>query len=270
MSDKIESVLELLREVLQNGREIDVNVMPFINFKGDASGKGLIWTGKGNPKQFIFVDNNDRFFASETIDLAKGRSFSINNAKVLSENELGSTVTKSNLTQVGRLNGLLVDGDVSIKGQANFVQGNLGLGTPLPEAAIHIKDSAELKIGNGAINTVQEDLNLSAGSTQITLSPNGSILLGNQSQPPVQINVHGKVAVRVKNPDPEVDLHVAGSVKFGNRLQKVDRSYPTAGSYNAGDIVWNSEPRINQYVGWVCVQAGTPGLWEPFGKIGNS
>ena len=37
-----------------------------------------------------------------------------------------------------------------------------------------------------------------------------------------------------------------------------------------GDIIWNIQPRMNSYVGWVCIQTGAPGLWSPFGKIGNS
>jgi len=87
---------------------------------------------------------------------------------------------------------------------------------------------------------------------------------------PVQVSVHGKLSVRVSTPDPEVDLHVNGAVRFNNRLQKYDSTYPTNGSYNEGDIIWNIQPRMNSYVGWVCIQTGAPGLWSPFGKIGNS
>ena len=44
---------------------------------------------------------------------------------------------------------------------------------------------------------------------------------------------------------------------------------PTAGSYALGDIVWNSNPQPTGYVGWVCIRAGTPGLWKSFGQISN-
>jgi hypothetical protein len=54
--------------------------------------------------------NPGRFFVSETIDLAKGKGISVNNVKVIDDTELGSTVTKSNLREVGRLKGLIVDG----------------------------------------------------------------------------------------------------------------------------------------------------------------
>jgi hypothetical protein len=252
-----------------------------IVFSGDnLEGKGLLWTGKGHTKQFIFASNPDRFFSSENIDLARGKSITVNNIKLFDERELGPTITKSNLREVGRLNGLIVDGDVSIGQYLMFNNdtNRLGLGTDSPNAALSVcEDGIEVVVGTrdsvrGYIGThASHSLDIvTDNSARITIAAGGNIQLGNPKLLPVQVSVHGKLSVRVSTPDPEVDLHVAGSVKFGNRLQRVDRNYPTAGSYNQGDIVWNSEPMINQYVGWVCVQAGTPGLWEPFGKIGNS
>lgn len=252
-----------------------------IVFSGDTlEGKGLLWAGDGYTKQFIYAAKPNRFFSSENIDLARGKSITVNGVKLFDERELGSSIIKSSLREVGRLNGLIVDGSVSI-GQY-FIFNNdtnrLGLGTEEPNAAFSVaEDGIEVILGSrdfnrGIIGTyASHSFDVVTDNTcRISVSAGGNIILGNPKLPPIQVNVHGKLAVKVNTPDPEVDLHVAGSVKFGNRLQKVDRSYPTAGSYNAGDIVWNSEPRINQYVGWVCVQAGSPGLWEPFGKIGNS
>ncbi len=252
-----------------------------IVFSGDnLEGKGLLWSGRGNTKQFIFASGPDRFFSSENIDLARGKSITVNGIALFSEQELGATITKSSLQEVGRLKGLIVDGGVSI-GQYlifNSDTNRLGLGTEDPHAALAVsEDGIEVLFGTkdfskGFIGTYASHSFeiVTDNTTRISVSSGGNISLGNPKLPPVQISVHGKLSVKVNTPDPEVDLHIAGSVKFGNRLQKVDRSYPTAGSYNAGDIVWNSDPKINQYVGWVCVQAGSPGLWEPFGKIGNS
>jgi hypothetical protein len=253
---------------------------PIIFSGKEIEGKGMLWTGQGNTKQFIFAANPGRFFSSESIDLARGRSITVNNIKLVDEQELGPTVTKSNLREVGRLKGLIVDGSVSI-GQYlifNNDTNRLGLGTESPNAAFSVaedgievvigtKDSVRGYIGTHASNAL--DI-ITDNAARITVSSGGNIQLGNPKLPPVQVSVHGKLSVRVSTPDPEVDLHVAGAVKFGNRLQRVDISYPTAGSYNQGDIVWNSEPTLNRYVGWVCIQSGAPGLWEPFGKIGNS
>ena len=252
-----------------------------ITFSGDTlDGKGLLWAGKGYTKQLVFNSNPDRFFVSENIDLASGKTITVNNIKLIDEKELGPTVVKSSLREVGHLKGLIVDGGLSV-GQFMVFDANtsrLGLGTENPNAALGIlddgveviigtKDAVRGYIGTHASNNF--DI-VTDGTARISVTSSGNILLGNPKLAPVQISVHGKLSVRVSTPDPEVDLHVNGAVKFNNRLQTVSGTYPTAGGFNSGDIVWNSDPRINHYVGWVCVQAGSPGIWEPFGKIGNS
>jgi hypothetical protein len=42
---------------------------------------------------------------------------------------------------------------------------------------------------------------------------------------------------------------------------------PTSGTYQKGEIVWNSNPVSGKYVGWVCTTGGTPGTWKGFGMI---
>lgn len=42
---------------------------------------------------------------------------------------------------------------------------------------------------------------------------------------------------------------------------------PASGTWALGDLVWNSEPAATEYIGWVCVSAGTPGTWKGFGVI---
>jgi hypothetical protein len=34
-------------------------------------------------------------------------------------------------------------------------------------------------------------------------------------------------------------------------------------------IVYNSSPELGEYIGWVCVEEGSPGEWKSFGKIEN-
>jgi hypothetical protein len=252
-----------------------------IVFSGDQlDGKGLLWAGSGHTKQFIFSSKPDRFFVSENIDFARGKSITVNNIKLIDENELGPTVTKSNLREVGQLNGLIVNGNVRIDQYIVYdsTTNRLGLGTEEPNAALSIVDSGvELVLGSkdsvkGFIGTyASHNLEIGTDNTaRIIISASGNISLGNSKLAPVQVSVHGKLSVRVNTPDPEVDLHVNGAIKFNNRLQKYDKTYPISGSYNEGDIVWNITPKMNTYVGWVCIQTGAPGLWAPFGKIGNS
>lgn len=42
---------------------------------------------------------------------------------------------------------------------------------------------------------------------------------------------------------------------------------PVNGAWIVGDIVWNSAPVPGGNIGWVCIVAGTPGIWKPFGTI---
>jgi hypothetical protein len=254
--------------------------VPIVFSGKNLEGKGLLWAGQGNTKQFIYAANPDRFFVSENMDFARGKSITVNNIKLIDETELGPTVTKSNLREVGRLRGLIVDGSASIGQYVTFNSqtNRFGIGIEDPNGAFSVaEDGVEVMIGTkdfvrGYVGThASNALDIITDNTaRITISASGNITLGNPKLAPVQVSVHGKLAVRVNTPDLEVDLHVNGAIKFNNKLQTTGKSYPTSGSYNAGDIVWNSEPKINQYAGWICVQAGAPGIWEPFGKIGNS
>lgn len=44
-------------------------------------------------------------------------------------------------------------------------------------------------------------------------------------------------------------------------------SAPTTGSWNVGDIIYNSAPAAGGSIGWICVATGTPGTWKEFGLI---
>ena len=89
-----------------------------LEFKGENNqapyNKGLIWTGVGPTRQFMFREGDDRFFSSEAIDLQNGKNYKINNTTVLAETELGTTVVSSNLRRVGTLQTLKVAGNVTI------------------------------------------------------------------------------------------------------------------------------------------------------------
>ncbi len=251
-----------------------------IIFSGDnLEGKGILWTGKGQTKQLIFASNPDRIFISETVDLSRGKGISINNLKVLDETSLGTSVTKSYLKEVGRLKGLIVDGSVSISDHLYFDANTnrLGLGTEQPNAAISLiendvevilgaKENSRAFIGTFASHAI--DI-VTDNQSRINISSDGNIILGNFKAAPVQVSINGKLSIRVNNPDPEVDLHINGSIKFGGKLQTHGTESPKEGYYNKADIVWNTDPRIGSYAGWICIQPGSPGVWEPFGKIGN-
>lgn len=284
MSDqKIENLVNALTDILSAKEKdetqvsLDFSIASFIKFESD-SGKGLLWVGgKDYTKQFVFNRGPDRFFSSESIELAKGKVLSINGVTALTEQELGSSITKSNLTTVGKLKNLLVDGSLTLNNYVFFDPNTdrLGLGTDQPNAALDITDegtniilgSREYnKAGIGTFNSTDVEL-ITDNTTRITIGADGNIELGNRNFGPVNVKVYGTLGINVNNADPRSRLHVDGAIKFNNVIHLRSDSPPAGGSYNIGDIVWNSNPRQKSFIGWVCVKEGNPGIWCPFGEI---
>jgi hypothetical protein len=274
---KIESLLTALREVLETGKDINVAEVPFINFKGDIPGKGLIWSGDGHNKQLIYAANPGRFFVSETIDLAKGKGISVNNVKVIDDTELGSTVTKSNLREVGRLKGLIVDGGLSVNQYLVYdaTTDRLGIGTDQPNATLSILDqnielvfgASEPNVGSmGTFNSADLEL-VTDNTARLTIGAGGDITLGNPNFGPTKVKIVGSLGVNVSSIDPRTDLHVSGAIKFNDKLHLSGSEAPTSGAFNEGDILWNNNPQPGRFIGWVCTRAGNPGLWSGFGRI---
>lgn len=64
----------------------------------------------------------------------------------------------------------------------------------------------------------------------------------------------------------------AGLVPVGRgptRTQQINNGAPGSGTWVVGDIVWNLNPSPTDWVGYICVTAGTPGTWKGFGAIGS-
>lgn len=249
-----------------------------IKFSGDSVyGQGLLWsTGKSN-KQLVLRENPDRFFFSESIELAKDKSITVNGVDVINSTSLGNSVTKSNLRELGRLKGLIVDGSASISQYFVFdgVSNRLGIGTEEPKKTISIfEENTEIVIGSnghsrgsiGTYNYTDFDI-LTDNSTRMSIKSNGDIELGARNATPVKISVLGTLSVNVNTPDSRSDLHVNGGIKFGGNLHLSLDNPPQSGDFSIGDIVWNSSPRIGKSVGWVCTRSGNPGTWNPFGDI---
>lgn len=281
-TDKIENLASALKDLIKDINDSgntpgDVNHVEFKPGSRGIAGKGILWTGDGNAKQFVFANDPNKFFSSENIDLARDKHFSINNVKVLDEKELGTTITKSNLRELGRLKGLIVDGSMVINQYLHYNASSdrLGLGTDEPNAAVSIcENGVEIILGTSEHNRARigvfngYDLEFVTDSTaRITIGSGGNIELGNKNFGPSKVSVHGNLTVNVSHPDSRTDLHVAGAIKFNDNLHISAVEPPSGGNYTPGDITWNSNPQPGGHVGWICVRAGNPGEWCPFGEI---
>lgn len=237
-------------------------------------GKGLFWKSDHGTKQLIYRNNPNRFWSSEIIDLAADTYFSIDGIAVLRARELGNTVTKSNLTEVGTLRNLKTQGDLTLDDYIfyNSSSNRLGYGTESPNATVSIASlNSEFIIDvEGMLtrvgNYTTDDLEIVTDDTaRITITKNGNIQLGSNIES--KTTIIGKLGINVKNPD--VDISTANAVRFQGKKFEVADSDPLNGTYRKGDIVWNNDPKPTGYVGWICVREGTPGEWKPFGQIAN-
>lgn len=52
----------------------------------------------------------------------------------------------------------------------------------------------------------------------------------------------------------------------GAPFQFTATAAPTSGTWKRADVVWHRTPAANGVLGWVCVTAGTPGVWTAFGE----
>ena len=206
-------------------------------------GTGFFWQKDRQNRHFIYEQNPDRIWTTEIIDLADDKWYSINNFLVLSRTTLGSSVSESSLTKLGTLRELTVDG------VANF------------NSTVNVKS---IKIGQ--INS--DDFSIvNKNDVEFKITANGNIQIGNNDNTARKINMYGQVSVNVTNPDPNIDLVVNNSMSLNNKKFMVDSGAPTTGKYRQGDLVWNNNPVSEGFIGWVCVKAGEPGNWAPFGRI---
>lgn len=213
-------------------------------------GKGIIWAGlKGPNRQFIYQANPDRIWTSDSIDLAGEKSFMIEGTPVLSKTTLGSSITESNLSKLGILRELQVEGDAAIT--RRILTSRLETGSlSVSESGLEFEKS--FKISN-------------KGSTEFSIGED--IVIGNFANQNRTVLINGNLSLGIANPDKRMGLTVAGPISFNNKKFLTGTSAPTQGQFNKGDIVWNDDPKPTDYIGWVCVTTGTPGQWLPFGAI---
>lgn len=223
-----------------------------LEFKADKDssiyGKGLVWTGSGPSRQFVMRSNPDRLWSTESIDLKDGQQYFINGTPVLSATGLGASIVHSNLTTVGPLQSL------TVQGPAKF---NNGIET----SSIDVNSILTKQIES------QESFTVNINDQQSYYADNNVIEVGNKDNTRRTVKVFGSLSIGINNPNPELGLAVKGDVSFADKRFTNGTGAPTSGSFAKGDICWNSNPQEFNYIGWVCVLEGTPGTWLPFGAI---
>jgi len=268
MRDGLQAVSTAIDAIAEANPKISGNLeLKAVN--GSVSNTGIIWTGQGNTRRLTQLD--DRLYSSNSIDLAKDETYRINNRVVLSTSSLGQEVRQSSLTSVGTLQNLHTEGNLNVD---NFIfyddiNMRLGVGTESPNGVLSVGSlEHEFVVNNDEVGkfhigswTTSEISIITDNSTRIHITETGRITLHDK------VKVEGKLGVNVNNVSADVDLDVAGAMRFDGRKMESGKAAPRDGSYKKGDIVWNNNPKATSFVGWVCTREGTPGEWAGFGLI---
>lgn len=223
-------------------------------------GQGLVWSGTGNMRQFIMMASPDRLWSTESIDLAEDQSYMINGKSVISSVGLGPNVTQSNLSKVGTLEVLNVAGEATFMDRINASRAVLNAKTIL------FNDGAEFTISNGTLSSNRK-ISLDIVGQEKFYADRNEITIGDKQNTRTPVKVFGQLTVGINTPPEGVDFAVSGNIQFANKKFVTDLAVPTSGSFNKGDICWNSNPTVDNFVGWVCIESGAPGQWLPFGAI---
>jgi len=223
-------------------------------------GQGLVWTGTGSMRQFIMMADPDRLFSSESIDLADDQSYMINGQSVLSSVGLGPNVTQSNLSKVGTLETL------NVEGEATFMERINASRAVLNARVILFNDGDEFTITNGSLSS-NKKLSIKVLEQEKFYADQNEITIGDKQDTRKPVKVFGQLTVGINTPPEGVDFAVSGNIQFANKKFVTGNAMPTSGSFSKGDICWNSNPTVDNFVGWICIDGGAPGQWLPFGAI---
>ena len=183
--------------VVSNGKITVNNVEPkqavafAANNFAELEGKGIKWTDGRKSRGLVYKQAN--LHSDLSLNLAEEQVYKIDDSTVLSLNELGTTVTKSNLKQVGTLRSLRVAGTAEF-GSFTFINSELnrvGINTATPDAALGIiENGVEVVLGSyhSSAGTIGTKNNrhfeiVTDNTARITVASNGDV------------RVHGKLIV---------------------------------------------------------------------------
>ena len=242
---------------IQSDSRID-RVFPLqFNATTDTSiyGLGLQWSGTGITRQFVMMAGPDRLWSTESIDLASNQCYYLNGKVAIADGQLGRSILNSSLQTVGVLTSLEVAGTTQL--------------STITAQSLTTSDNTN-SITISAVGIVStHGVNITAGGKDVFTSNSTQITVGDVTNQTRPVKVFGPLSVNINNPDPAVQFSVNGDVSIGGKKFTNGVTYPTTGMYQVGDMCWNTKPVPGGYVGWICILAGTPGTWVPFGAIAS-
>jgi hypothetical protein len=195
------------------------------NFRAESeeslNGQGVTWNVGDTESTLVYRPGN-RLYTNLHLDLERGRAYKIDNIEVLTNNTLGSSISRSSLRQLGPLNNLIVNGNVEI-GQFVYIDsdtGRVGFGTESPNGSFAILDNgAEFVIGSPNTGTVNvgthsnHDVAITTDNiARVTVKTGGDVHVGNVTSRGAKLVVHG--TIQAENIVTETKIERTDSVKF--------------------------------------------------------
>lgn len=215
------------------------------NTAKELDGRGFQFTDGNATRQFVFKEG-DKMWSTMDLDLARGKSYKIENIPVLSINRLGDSIVQSNLQSVGDLHKLKVTGSVEFAQWAYFnpVHNRFGINTESPNGAIGIaENNVELILGSfkndfGYIGTyTNSGLEIGTDNTsRIVISNTGEINIGHSKYKNAVVRIHGRL---------EVD-EIVNDPRNSQGLPLTFTSAKDRSVYGTG-IMWQQDGAIHQF-----------------------
>jgi len=146
----------------------------------------------------------------------------------------------------------------------------------LPQAAnsatnvIHSRNGEDMVIDKIYVTELNTDWNSALYVRDTTTFTINDIFVGGSAGTSAITSNSSTIIIGHVSVDSIADVSETGSTIYYKELQQgigYGGAAPTSGTYERGDIVWDSTPSAGGFMGWVCVTAGTPGTWKTFGAI---
>lgn len=168
-------------------------------------GRGLVWgVGEDQFFQFVFKADPRKIYSSESIDLHASAKYQIDGMDVVLKDRLGTSITKSNLSKLGVLESLDVEGNTNLSNTVivNGYLNKVGINTEKPNATLSVLDNAvEFIVGsfeNGQINIgtwASDALNIVTDNTpRITIKGN-TVTFGSAISKNSVVKINGTLEV---------------------------------------------------------------------------
>jgi hypothetical protein len=159
--------------------------------------------------------------------------------EVITGNKLGYHITDTNIQRLGTVTDLQTKGEALLSGTLYTTSGRVGINTMDPSSTFVVWDEEVEMI----VTKRKQDVGY------IGTPRRQALVIGSNNKENIILDIDGSVQIE--------ELLVG-------RTRMVSSNAVPNYEGQRGDIVWNEEPSVDSYIGWVCVNGSQ---WAGFGKI---